>query len=54
MDPDDYPEAWTPPHIRQQREAEMALALSVDTYVAALTSEEFDQMVARTRPAGDR
>ena len=46
-EPTEYPKSWMPPHIRQQAEE---IALAVDGYVAALCDEEFDALVARTRP----
>ena len=45
--PTEYPKSWVPPHIRQQAEE---VALAVDSYVAALSDEEFAELVARTRP----
>jgi hypothetical protein len=44
--PDDYPEAWKP---RERRERDEALMLALDSYIAALSPEEFDQLVQRTR-----
>ncbi|WP_178974144.1 hypothetical protein [Mycobacterium colombiense] len=46
--PTGYPDSWKPAHVQRAE----ALALSVDSYVAALSAEEFDELVARTRPAG--
>jgi hypothetical protein len=45
-EPVEYPEAWKP---RERRERDEAIALAIDSYVAALSPEEFDQLVQRTR-----
>jgi hypothetical protein len=49
--PTDYPASW--PGARAQPAAPAApaeaLALCLDAYVAALSPEDFDQLVARTR-----
>ena len=52
--PTDYPSAWRPagappPDTPVNVEA---LALAVDAYIAALSPEEFDALVVRTRNGG--
>jgi hypothetical protein len=49
--PTDYPQQWTPrgaPQASSPAPAE-ALAMCLDAYIAALSPEEFDQLVQRTR-----
>ncbi|WP_156660729.1 hypothetical protein [Mycobacterium sp. 852002-10029_SCH5224772] len=49
--PDDaYPAAWTPPHVREMQ----AVSQAVEQYIAALPADEFNDLVARTRPGGPR
>ncbi|BBY19024.1 hypothetical protein [Mycolicibacterium litorale] len=43
---DSYPEAWTPPHVREMR----AVSEAVEQYVANLSDEQFADLAARTRP----
>ena len=50
--PTEYPSAWTPrgaPQPAAPAAPAEAVALAVDSYVAALTESEFDQLVSRTR-----
>jgi len=49
--PTAYPSEWVPPHVRDRAEE---VALAVDSYVAALSDEEFAELIARTRPGGGR
>ena len=48
---DSYPSAWTPREARshQAPAPSEAVALAIDSYIAALSPEEFNQLVARTR-----
>lgn len=54
MDPDEYPPAWTPRHVKERQAAEDAVAMGVDVYVSSLSDQEFNDLVARTRPGGSR
>ena len=51
--PDDsYPSAWTPREARQPAAPAApaeAIMLAIDSFIAALSPEEFDQLVSRTR-----
>jgi hypothetical protein len=49
--PTAYLAEWVPPHVRERVEE---VALAVDSYVAALSDEEFAELIARTRPEGGR
>lgn len=49
---DSYPSAWTPrgaPQAAPPAAPAEAVAMAIDAYVAALTPEEFAEMVRRTR-----
>lgn len=54
MDPDEYPQQWTPTHVKERQAAEDAVAMGVDVYVSALTDQEFNDLVARTRPGSGK
>ena len=48
--PTGYPDSWRPNGAPRPAPAPAeAIAMAVDTYVASLSPEEFDALVARTR-----
>ena len=50
---DSYPSSWTARHLQRQTvpsaDVIEAVLLAVDSYISALSSEEFNRLVARTR-----
>jgi hypothetical protein len=55
--PTDYPDAWKPrgaPQAPSPTEPPTApaeaIALAIDSYISALSPQEFDQLIQRTRP----
>jgi hypothetical protein len=51
-EPTEYPSAWTPREARQPAPPTApieAIMLVVDAYLSALSPQEFDQLVSRTR-----
>jgi len=48
--PDDYPEAWKPREMRRSTPAPAeAIALAIDAFIAALSPEELQELILRTR-----
>ena len=50
--PTDYPDSWRPrgaPQSQSPAAPIEALMLAIDSFIAALSPEEFDQLVSRTR-----
>jgi hypothetical protein len=50
--PTEYPASWTPrgtPQAASPAAPIEAIMLAVDSYIAALSPQEFDQLVSRTR-----
>lgn len=52
--PTDYPDSWKPGRAAQPAPSVApaeAVAMAVDSFIAALSQQEFDALVARTRGA---